>query len=59
MTSADYEPYIQAAYEALLAAESDVAKRLCCDHFTALIRARNAERTEQEIARLERAKGLR
>jgi hypothetical protein len=55
----DYEPYIQAAFEALLAAQTPLDKRITCDHFTQLIRARNAVRTEQEIARLERARGIR
>lgn len=55
----NYEPLIQAAFMALVNARSHVDRRLAGKHFTDLIRARNAERTQQEIARLERARGLR
>jgi hypothetical protein len=59
MTEDDYEPFVQAAYEGLLAAKTPEDERIACAHFTQLIRARNAARTPEEISRLERERGLR
>ena len=59
MNAADYEGFIHAAWRSFLAAEGIEEQRQRCNEFTQLVRARNAARSEQEIARLERAKGLR
>lgn len=59
MRDAAYEPLIQAAFERLCAAKTDIDRRLAGFLFHRLVERRNAARTAQEIARLERAKGLR
>jgi hypothetical protein len=50
---------IEAAFQALLQAQTPLDRRVAGSQFTLLIRARNAERNAKEIARIERQKGLR
>jgi len=50
---------IERTLKVMLRTNSPQTRRVACDVFTAAIRQRNAERSPQEIAELERAKGLR
>lgn len=56
---AAYEAIIQAAFQELLRATTPEGRQLAGMHFTRAIRLRNAERTPQEVAALERKRGLR
>lgn len=53
-----YGILIDMAYQQMLDAANPTDRRIAADQFTALIRARNAERTPREIRELERQKGL-
>lgn len=50
---------IDDAYHRMVFAETAESKRLWGDRFTNLVNQRNAERTPEQIAELEREKGLR
>lgn len=47
------------AYHRMVAATTDESRRLWGDRFTAYCHERNAARTAEEVAEIERAKGLR
>lgn len=50
---------VEAAFRMLLEARSAEERRDAGRFFTAAVRGRNAERTPQEVERLERQRGLR
>lgn len=54
-----HEQMVQVAFEQLLSAKTDTDRRIAGKNFTLMVQQRNESRTQQEIARLERAKGLR
>jgi len=50
---------IDDAYHRMMSAETPESRRLWCDRFTAYCNERNAARTSEQIAEIEREKGLR
>ena len=57
--ASEVEPQIEAAYQAMLAAQVAQEVTFHALRMTALILARNDARTPEEIAEIERARGLR
>lgn len=53
------EEVIEAAMKAMLSATTAEDRRIAGEHYTALIQQRNARRTDGEVHRLERQRGLR
>ena len=49
---------IDRLYHQMVTASTPESRRLWAEHYTAAINARNAKRTPEEIAALEREKGL-
>lgn len=59
MNTAAHESLIEAAFRRLVEATSVPDRRAAVAQLLELIRQRNAQRTPQEIERLERERGLR
>jgi hypothetical protein len=59
MTPVDLEMQIEINWRRLLLAATDEGRANCCRDYIAAVNARNAARTPQQVADLERARGLR